>query len=364
MLLLVTAACSDADGDDLVVLQDGSHRTGTLQGCGNGGCQLSGRAMPQATITWIGLHQARSNPPQPNDPVVAEIRMIDHSVHPGLMTAIDSTRVITLPGSYDRQKVAWVYLAHLTKAAPAKGARDVPTTRARVVRFDVYVAVTIHQHIQHRSFVEDDKMDWSGSWQNVTLRIVPAPHGAPYSSIMPDLPYPAGVVQASGQFTYNDPPTMYKAINCKGELPTQTYAGVFVLNYPRRANAGERFVSAQAQDAGAELLNAFRAVIKSRCGDPGYLKVGSFLVGNSFFPIVTPDGIGFDGPSLSLYLSWDRASDSASEMPFPLNEILAGKSVTLETGAQSRFSGDVGSGAGPGDGSKVEEAARVSFTAR
>src|ERR1700686_4349695 len=166
LLLLLIAGCS-ADGDDLIVLQDGSHRTGTLQGCLNGGCQLNGRAIPQATITWIGLHQARSNPPQPNDPAVAEIRMIDHSVHPGLMTAIDSTRVITLPGSYDRQKVAWVYLTHPTKAA-----RDVPTTGARVVRFDVYVAVTIHLHIQHRSFVEDRKMDWSGSWQNVTLRIV------------------------------------------------------------------------------------------------------------------------------------------------------------------------------------------------
>src|ERR1700687_207506 len=117
LLLLLIAGCSNADGDDLIVLQDGSHRTGTLQGCLNGGCQLSGRPIPQATIAWIGLHQARSNPPQPNDPAVAEIRMIDRSVHPGLMTAIDPTRVTTLSGSYDRQKVAWVYLTHPAQAA-------------------------------------------------------------------------------------------------------------------------------------------------------------------------------------------------------------------------------------------------------
>jgi hypothetical protein len=62
LLLLLIAGCGDADGDDLIVMQDGSHRTGTLQGCLNGGCQLNGRAIPQATIAWIGLHQARSNP--------------------------------------------------------------------------------------------------------------------------------------------------------------------------------------------------------------------------------------------------------------------------------------------------------------
>jgi hypothetical protein len=360
LLLLLIADCSDAVGDDLIVLQDGSHRIGTLQGCLNGGCQLNGRAIPQATIAWIGLHQARSNPPQPNDPAVAEIRMIDHAVHPGLMTAIDPTRVITAPGSYDRQKVAWVYLAHAAKAA-----RDAPVTGSRVVRFDVYVAVTIHQHFQEHFgaglSVEDDSADWTGSWQNVTLRIVPGPHGAPYASIIPDLPYPTGVVQASAQFTYNDPPTRYQPTNCKGELPTQTYTGVFVLNYPRQANAREDFVIAQAQDVGNKFFDALGAVIKSRCGE-GYFSVSGSPAAYHYFHLGTPDGMGFEPLYLSLNLSWDRASGSASEMPFPLDEILAGKSVTLETGTQSRFYGIVGGV--PGDGATVDEAVRVSFTAR
>jgi hypothetical protein len=72
--LLLIAGCGDAGGGDLVVLRDGSHRTGTLQGCLNGICQFSGRAIPQATILWIGLGQAKSNPPPLSDPAIGEIR--------------------------------------------------------------------------------------------------------------------------------------------------------------------------------------------------------------------------------------------------------------------------------------------------
>jgi hypothetical protein len=195
------------------------------------------------------------------------------------------------------------------------------------------------------------------------MRIVPGPDGKPYASVMPDLPYPTGVVQASAQFTYNDPPKKYQPTNCKGELPTQTYTGVFVLNYPRGARAGEDFVIAQAQDVGTQFLDALRAVIKSRCG-PGYFNVAGLPAGYRYFPFATPDGMGFAPLYLGLNLSWDRASGSASEMQFPLDEILAGKSVTLETGTQSRFWAEGGSGAMPGDGVAVDEAVRVSFTPR
>jgi hypothetical protein len=74
--------------------------------------------------------------------------------------------------------------------------------------------------------------------------------------------------------------------------------------------------------------------------------------------------MGFAPLYLGLNLSWDRASGSASEMQFPLDEILAGKSVMLETGTQSRFWAEGGSGAMPGDGVAVDEAVRVSFTPR
>jgi hypothetical protein len=123
------------------------------------------------------------------------------------------------------------------------------------------------------------------------------------------------------------------------------------------AKAGEDFVIAQTHDVGNEFLDALEAVIKSRCGQ-GYFKVAGY----HYFPFATPDGMGFAPLYLAVDLSWDRASGSASEMPFPLDEILAGKSVTLETGTQSRFWGIVGGL--PGDGSTVEEAVRVSFTAR
>lgn len=366
LFLLLIAGYSYADGDDLIVLQDGSHRTGTLQGCLNGNCQLSGRTIPQATIIWIGLHQAGSNPPQPNDAAVAEIVMTDHSVHPGLMTAIDPTRVMWVAGTYDRQKVAWVYLTH-----PAKGAREAPTTGSRTVRFDVHVAVTIHLHIQEHNAslaaapsVEDSSYDWTGSWQNVTFRIVPGrtvgkteiPPG-----IFPELPYPTGVVQASAKFTFNDPPNRYKATNCKGEVPAQTYTGTFVLNYPRQARAGEQFVIAQAQNTGAQFLAAIKAAIESSCA-PEPLNVAGYPPGYLYFHFGAPDGIGYDPLYLALDLDWDRASSSAPDMPFPLDQILTGKSITLETGTQSRFYASGGGGAGPGDGKTVDETVRVSFT--
>ena len=183
LLLLLIAGCSNADGDDLIVLQDGSHRTGTLQGCLSGRCQLNGRAIPQATIAWIGLHQARSNPPQPNDPAVAEIRMIDRSVHPGLMTAIDPTRVTTLSGSYDRQKVAWVYLTHPAQAAASPSTSPTGSSAGpdncghpTIIHYDV--RVTVHTDdtntfpqpgVLHGT--QTSVIDWETHWANVAMSV-------------------------------------------------------------------------------------------------------------------------------------------------------------------------------------------------
>ena len=48
-----------------------------------------------------------------------------------------------------RREVAWVYLAHLEQAARGI-ASDTPNSSSdgRVVRFDIDIAVTAHQHIQ------------------------------------------------------------------------------------------------------------------------------------------------------------------------------------------------------------------------
>jgi hypothetical protein len=183
LLLLLIAGCSNADGDDLIVLQDASHRTGTLQGCLSGRCQLNGRAIPQATIAWIGLHQARSNPPQPNDPAVAEIRMIDRSVHPGLMTAIDPTRVTTLSGSYDRQKVAWVYLTHPAQAAASSSTSPTGSSAGpdncgnpTIIHYDV--RVTVHTDDTNTfpppgvlQGTMTSVIDWETHWANVAMSV-------------------------------------------------------------------------------------------------------------------------------------------------------------------------------------------------
>jgi hypothetical protein len=183
VLLLLTAGCRDSSGDDLILLQSGSRQVGTLHGCLNGGCQFNGGTIPQAAIAWIGLHQARADPPQPSDPAAGEIRLTDHSVHPGLMTAIDPTRVIAAHGAYDRQKVAWVYLARPEKAASGNDsdASNVSTSssdgcRHAIYHYDVHV-------LGYRRVVEmmnpgfwitgtlSKSFDWMAEWLNVSFSI-------------------------------------------------------------------------------------------------------------------------------------------------------------------------------------------------
>lgn len=179
MLLLLTAGCRDSNSDDLILLRNGSRQTGTLQGCLNGGCQFDGAAIPQATIAWIGLHQARADPPQPNDPLVSEIRLADHSVHPGAMTAIDPSRVIAVPGSYDRQKVAWVYLARPENAASGSdnvSASSSDGCRHATYHYDVHVAgyrravQTVNPGFAFLGTLSET-YGWTAEWWNVSLSV-------------------------------------------------------------------------------------------------------------------------------------------------------------------------------------------------
>jgi len=178
VLVLFTAGCR-ASGDDLVLLQTGSRQLGTLHGCLNGGCQFNGETIPQATIAWIGLHQAQANPPQPSDPAVGEIRLTDHSVHPGLMTAVDATRVIAAHGAYDRQKVAWIYLAHPEKAASGNDS-DASSSpdgcRHAIHYYDVHVlgyrrAVEVMNPGFWITGTLSKSFDWRAEWLNVSFSV-------------------------------------------------------------------------------------------------------------------------------------------------------------------------------------------------
>jgi hypothetical protein len=180
VLLLLTAGCRDSSGDDLILLQNNTRHVGTLQRCLNGGCEFSGGTIPQGTIAWIGLHQARADPPKPNDPAAGEIRLTDLSVHPGLMTAMDPTRVSAAQDSYDRQKVAWVYLGHPEKAASAsdKDATTSPSDGCRhaIYHYDVHVAgyrraaQTVNPGFAFRGPLSET-YGWSAQWWNVSLSV-------------------------------------------------------------------------------------------------------------------------------------------------------------------------------------------------
>jgi hypothetical protein len=63
VLLLLTGGCRDSSADDVILAQNGGRQIGTLQGCLNAVCQFRSAMIPQATIAWIGLHQAEVDPP-------------------------------------------------------------------------------------------------------------------------------------------------------------------------------------------------------------------------------------------------------------------------------------------------------------
>ncbi len=175
--------------------------------------------------------------------------------------------------------------------------------------------------------MDDASLDWTGSWQSLTLRIGPDWNGAP-SYVVVSPPYPTGVVQASAKFTHNES-GIYQPMSCKGELPTQTYRGAInlLVHLKPGETANKISFNAQAQDTGMAFDNALDSVIKARC-QPKDFTVHPIP---GVFPFSTPDGISFDFGELTL--NWDRTSSSPSEIPFPLDQIFTGKSTRIPGGA-------------------------------
>ena len=172
-LLILLASCGGSDGDDLIVLQNGSRQIGTLQGCLNDRCQFNGGAIPQTSIVWIGLHQARSKPPRPIDPRVGEIRLMNQSVHPGQMTAVSATHVNALSGSYDRVKVAWIYLA-AGNGMPTPSSELSDGCRHAIYHYDLHIAGfrRAEDTMNPDSWVTGKlsiTYDWTAEWSNVSL---------------------------------------------------------------------------------------------------------------------------------------------------------------------------------------------------
>ncbi len=102
---------SRALSQDVLILRSDETRSGELKTCVGKICTLDSTSVPRDTIAWIGLRGAEPDPPSVNDPAQDEVHLKDSSVHAGQLAFVDRGRVVTERDSYQRDKVAWVYLA-------------------------------------------------------------------------------------------------------------------------------------------------------------------------------------------------------------------------------------------------------------
>jgi hypothetical protein len=173
------------------------------------------------------------------------------------------------------------------------------------------------------------KQDWSGSWPNVSLRIVIGPGNKP--TLIYGLSR-KGTIQASESFTWSD----LRPSNCMGEVPTQTYRGVLFFDALQGGSADTFEASTGSATTPGLFTSAIGGVIDARCAD----KDGPRLTAQpDTFSFTAPDGIKFDdlNPEL-LDLYWFVPF---GRNRFPISELLAGRSFRLESGTQTAPSGQL-----------------------
>ncbi|HUK13661.1 MAG TPA: hypothetical protein VLW17_10220 [Thermoanaerobaculaceae bacterium] len=95
---------------DVLLLRDGSRKTGALKGCGGPACLLDSTPIPREQIEWIGLG-AIPPPPQLADPGADAVFLAGGGQKAETMLGITTQQVSTDAGSYPRAQVRWIHLA-------------------------------------------------------------------------------------------------------------------------------------------------------------------------------------------------------------------------------------------------------------
>jgi len=109
-LLLISLLALPAWGEDLLILRDGSRRTGQLQACVAEVCRFNGGNLPRTEIAWIRF-QGSDSPPQVSEPARDAVFLADGSAHPGHVVGISLGEVAMEEGGFPRPSVAWVWFA-------------------------------------------------------------------------------------------------------------------------------------------------------------------------------------------------------------------------------------------------------------
>lgn len=108
----VVFSASDKPLSDLLILRDGTVKSGALTTCNAASCTLDGAITPLANIEWVGLAREDVVPPSSAGD---EVHKTDGTIVAGRLSAINETRVSTTRGPVARSDTAWV---HLVAAAP------------------------------------------------------------------------------------------------------------------------------------------------------------------------------------------------------------------------------------------------------
>ena len=119
----------EAEAQDLLILRNGTVMKGELRLCTGQSCTLGTDSVPRPEIAWIGLARSEIKPPVVRDSRDDEIHLRDQTVQRGRLVGINASQVFTERGSFERRKVAWVYLAAAAGEKPASKTTPAPGTR-------------------------------------------------------------------------------------------------------------------------------------------------------------------------------------------------------------------------------------------
>ena len=115
---------SGKPAQDLLILRNGTVRSGALTTCNAASCTVDGSVTPVANIEWIGLAREDVIPPSSS---ADEVHKTDGTIVAGRMSRIDATTVSTTRGPLTRAETAWVHLVPPAQPpAPQPGAFGAP----------------------------------------------------------------------------------------------------------------------------------------------------------------------------------------------------------------------------------------------
>ena len=116
--------------EDVLVIRDGTRRSGTVTGCRDDGCTLDGQKVARGLIAWVGLSQpADARTPSPRDPLKDEFHLADGRVVGGEFEGLSLGAAAIAGQSFEREDVAWIRFAGPEPAPSTPPAAEGPNYR-------------------------------------------------------------------------------------------------------------------------------------------------------------------------------------------------------------------------------------------